>query len=396
MKRFLAILILTLVLLSVFPFSAVAADKPWGSVEFNKHYYRFYNTPMTYSEAKAFCESEGGHIVTITSAAENEFVTSIIDCEAAWLGGNDVAMEGRFVWDTNEFFSYSNWADGEPNNAGPYSSQNHMRMYRNGTWDDIEEDATAPFVCEWDSYKDNTQINIPSDATTFNGHSYVFFFDKSFTWDVAAEYCARMGGHLVTISSDEENVFVNSLCYRTDIWIGASDIEEEGTFKWVNGEKMDYTLWADGEPNNGSGNQDYAHMYTNGTWDDGYNNSSLPFVCEWDFVCVSSSGKGFPYHVWGLWEDSPAATCETDGMQTRVCKTCNAAEFQTVYATGHSYSERTRVSGNVFIPPIVEEEKCIHCGGAIRYEIWDFVWVPIVSVIAILIVIIVVIAKIRG
>ena len=395
MKRFLAILILIPILLSVLPISAVAADKPWGSVEFNRHFYRFYNTSMSYEEATEFCKDQGGHLVTITSAEENEFVASLFSGATIWLGGNDIETDGKFVWDTGEYFFYSNWASGEPNNAGPYVNQDYMRMYDDGTWDDIEE-SSWPFVCEWDSYKDNTKVTIPQGATEFNGHSYIFI-DTTFGWDAAAEFCVRRGGHLATISSAEENDVVHSLCGASNIWLGGNDCETEGTFAWMTGEAMNFTNWSSGEPNDGNGsNQDYMQMYENGLWDDVQDDSSKFFVCEWDFVCVNESGAGYPYHAWSNWMDTTPASCESNGLQTRTCPTCKATETQTVYATGHAYSAKKQVSGNVFIPPIVEEEKCINCNAAVRYESWDYVWVPIVSAIVLLIVIIVIIAKIRG
>ena len=396
MKRFLAILVLIPILLSVLPISAMAADKPWGSVEFDGHYYRFYNTSMTYPEAKAFCEEQGGHVVTITSAEENEFVLSLFSDTYIWLGGNDEAEEGKFVWDTGEYFFYTNWDDGEPNNKGATGNQDNMLMYSWGNWDDIEGSVSYPFVCEWDKYTDDTQLTLPQDVTEFNGHSYIFI-DTTLDWNAAAEFCIARGGHLVTISSMEENDFVHTLCKANNIWIGGNDSETEGTFAWITDEAMDFTNWSSGEPNDGYlRGQDYIQMYQNGLWDDEQSHNLKFFVCEWDFVCVSESGKGYTYHVWSNWVDDTPVGCENDGVQTRTCPTCKKTETQTISATGHAYSARTRVSGNAFIPPIVEEQRCIHCNGAIRYESWDMLWVPIVSAIALLIVIIVVIVKIRG
>ena len=37
---------------------------------------------MTWTEAKAYCESLGGHLATITSAGEQAFIESIINNES--------------------------------------------------------------------------------------------------------------------------------------------------------------------------------------------------------------------------------------------------------------------------------------------------------------------------
>lgn len=394
MKRLLAILLLIPMLLCVFPFGVVASEKPWGSVEFNGHYYRFYSNKLSYTDAKAFCEAEGGHLATVTTSTENEFVASLFSGTSIWLGGNDIDTEGTFRWVTGEYFAYSNWAPGEPNNGK--SNQDYMQMYENGTWDDLDE-MSRSFVCEWDSWKDEpVTISIPADAIQSNGHAYAFF-DIGCTWDEAAEYCAKMGGYLVTITSEDENWAVNWICGSRDIWLGANDVEVEGEFKWITGEAMTYTLWSAGEPNDGNGGgQDYMHMYTSGAWDDGYGGTSLPFVCEWDFICADGK-TGYLYHTWSDWKivDPTLNKCTDVIEEVRECTHCKKQERNTINPSGHSYSSRQRVSGSIFIPPIVEEEKCVNCGGRQIYTDWSFVWLPIVCIIALTIAIVIIVKKIK-
>ena len=68
--------------------------------------------------------------------------------------------------------------------------------------------------------------------------------------------------------------------YAHFTWIGLNDRSVEGTFVWSNGEAVTYTNWTAGEPNN-SGNEDCAHIWSSGTWNDipctGY---PTPYVCE--------------------------------------------------------------------------------------------------------------------
>ena len=53
-------------------------------------------------------------------------------------------------------------------------------------------------------------LSIPSDAKQYNGHMYYAFKD-SVTWNQAKSLCESKGGHLVTITSKEENDFVYDL-----------------------------------------------------------------------------------------------------------------------------------------------------------------------------------------
>ena len=75
----------------------------------NGHYYEVVTTAMTWSDAKAYAESfaydgQQGYLVTITSSQENTDVYNALRAngnhnEMAWLGGNDAAVQGEFVWD---------------------------------------------------------------------------------------------------------------------------------------------------------------------------------------------------------------------------------------------------------------------------------------------------------
>lgn len=114
----------------------------------------------------------------------------------------------------------------------------------------------------------------------YNGHRYKLITEEK-SWKDAEAYCVSLGGHLVTITSEEENSFIQSLINKSTM-IGLSDAAEEGAWSWVTGESLTYTNWAKNEPNNQS-NEDYVLMQVKGTWNDGHlDREKWPFVCEWD------------------------------------------------------------------------------------------------------------------
>lgn len=127
----------------------------------------------------------------------------------------------------------------------------------------------------------SSENNDSSDGIfEYNGHRYKLITEEM-SWTEAEAYCISLGGYLVTITSAEENAFVNSLISKSTM-IGLSDAAEEGAWQWVTGESMTYTNWAKGEPNNQS-NEDYVLMQVKGTWNDGHlDREKWPFVCEWD------------------------------------------------------------------------------------------------------------------
>lgn len=150
----------------------------------------------------------------------------------------------------------------------------------------------------------SAKANIPADAQKYKGHSYKVY-DESRTWTEAKAYCERLGGHLVTITSAEEQSLISLMsyvCSKDLYWIGAYGGVSTGSWKWVTGEKWDYTNWSQAnmpKPDNVEGNEDYVCIYRimlnnnmPGTWNDEPNNGSatddsylIPkfgFICEWE------------------------------------------------------------------------------------------------------------------
>lgn len=119
-------------------------------VSWNGHRYQFIHEEMTWQDAQAYCEDIGGHLVTITSQAEQDFVyTSLVEkYGVAMIGLNDAASEGTWEWVTGEPFSYANWDGGEPNNQG---NEDYVFINANGSWNDGHANREYnSFICEWE------------------------------------------------------------------------------------------------------------------------------------------------------------------------------------------------------------------------------------------------------
>ena len=125
---------------------------------------------------------------------------------------------------------------------------------------------------------------IPTNAKVFKSHHYLFIPDKK-TWQQAKQACEDMGGHLVTITSKEENDFVYKLTSGKNTWIGCTDQEKEGEWKWVTGETFSYKNWADGQPDNFDPDPfGFFWEKTPSRWGDVSDRffGPLSYICEWE------------------------------------------------------------------------------------------------------------------
>jgi len=125
------------------------AEIPRQARVFHDHHYLLWLTPMSWREAKHFCESVGGHLATLTTSQEDAWVRSVFPCRwTYWLGGTDEHHEGSWRWITGEPWTYSCWNQHEPNNSS--GSEHCLQMHQTGTWNDASGHEVRPFLIEWD------------------------------------------------------------------------------------------------------------------------------------------------------------------------------------------------------------------------------------------------------
>lgn len=131
---------------------------------------------------------------------------------------------------------------------------------------------------------------------SFNGHKY-YLIDNSalIGWNDAKQYCKNVfGGYLASITSKEENAFITGLLKEfnySDAFIGGSDREKEGEWKWESGESWSYSNWGANQPDDYKaceGGQDYLRIGQDGAWDDFNSMADISgteiksFICETD------------------------------------------------------------------------------------------------------------------
>jgi formylglycine-generating enzyme required for sulfatase activity len=134
-----------------------------------------------------------------------------------------------------------------------------------------------------------SNATITRPALSASGSSYEIVLG-TFTWHQAKLDAEKRGGHLVTISSEQEwndvKAVLDARGTANSYWGGASDEAQNGTWKWIDGSSMTFTKWAAGEPNEyyGPASENHLHIYSNGLWNDlpGQDYRPAGYICEYE------------------------------------------------------------------------------------------------------------------
>ncbi|KAM9782993.1 uncharacterized protein ACB057_015281 [Neosynchiropus ocellatus] len=121
----------------------------------------------------------------------------------------------------------------------------------------------------------------PDDWLKFESSCYYLSArTESKTWLRSKKDCEKRNALLVIIDSERENEFLSRFFPR--VWIGLSDTDKEGEWKWVDGTALTgATYWMSGEPNDHRTNEDCVELKQNSKeWNDVPCSLTFPFICE--------------------------------------------------------------------------------------------------------------------
>ncbi|XP_054859173.1 hepatic lectin-like [Eublepharis macularius] len=115
----------------------------------------------------------------------------------------------------------------------------------------------------------------------FNEKCYYFSLETA-PWTRAKTRCEEKQSQLVIVNSMAEQNFLQSRTRNERYWMGLTDMDAEGVWRWLDG--SDYTRgfqhWKAGEPNDDARNEDCAHLWGNGEWNDVYCTYLCYYICE--------------------------------------------------------------------------------------------------------------------
>uniref|UniRef100_A0A1S4FT83 Uncharacterized protein n=2 Tax=Aedes aegypti TaxID=7159 RepID=A0A1S4FT83_AEDAE len=108
-----------------------------------------------------------------------------------------------------------------------------------------------------------------------NGDRRFFIPSLKANWYKAVEFCTTLDKRLASIENQAKSDAIAQYVRESDkfanvsrLWIGASDLAEEGVFTWLHNEQLlTYTLWNENEPNNNDKKEHCVELtYHTGKW----------------------------------------------------------------------------------------------------------------------------------
>ncbi len=263
----------------------------------NGHCYKFVKEKMTYAQAEEYCQAEGSYLVEIGSQLEQYFLQRLVGYRrsSAWIGLQDKGQNGNWsLWNSGAPVEYSKWGYGQPNNwyGVEYCGELATFAY-NGKWHDKNCDLKQKFVCERSS----------NQAFLASRKCYSFHEERK-NYSEAQDVCASMGGHLVEINSEYEQLLLKGIfnnnaylgrrkCYSSWIWIGLNNHSNDGNRRtWNSGANITYSNWGSGESAYKLWHRwqstNCVVMDSYGKWQDSVCDTKLRFLCENNIFTSSS------------------------------------------------------------------------------------------------------------
>jgi hypothetical protein len=147
----------------------IAQRQPVLFADNGNHYLALRSPGIGWNEAQALAQSivhqgVAGHLATLTTQAENDFVYSALgSVHWYWVGGYQdrnapdySEPAGGWRWVTGEPWGYTNWLPGEPNNTGAHGDEDFLELLDNltygKTWNDVHPlEHSQGLVIEWET-----------------------------------------------------------------------------------------------------------------------------------------------------------------------------------------------------------------------------------------------------
>ncbi|XP_051766291.1 CD209 antigen-like protein E isoform X2 [Ctenopharyngodon idella] len=123
-----------------------------------------------------------------------------------------------------------------------------------------------------------TSLTEERDGRIYNQSSFYYISSEKKSWTESRKYCTERGADLIIINNKEEQDFVKKMSDGALVWIGLTDSDVEGRWKWVDGSTLTSGFWGSGEPNGRTGEN--CVLTDSSGWADYPCHGHYQWICE--------------------------------------------------------------------------------------------------------------------
>ncbi|XP_056340554.1 macrophage mannose receptor 1-like isoform X3 [Oenanthe melanoleuca] len=276
---------------SILPSGDVEPVKcPEGWLPYGGHCFMVHRDPKEWRAALISCSESSGNLASVHNPEEHGFILSQLGYRAEdelWIGLNDLKIQMYFEWSDGTPVTYTKWLPGEPTHEVTAREDCVLMAGKDGYWADSACDRRLGYICRRDPLQGASGTARTDPACLKGWERYGFYCylvgHTSVTFLEAKKTCERSSGYLTSIRDRYEQAYLTSLIGLSSekyFWIGLSDMEEQGIFKWVTDEGVLYTNWNAAMPGKEAGCVALRTGNAAGLWDVQNCEVKAKFLCK--------------------------------------------------------------------------------------------------------------------
>ncbi|KAM9803539.1 macrophage mannose receptor 1-like [Syngnathus typhle] len=234
-------------------FKAVAtSDCNDGNFLYGDHCYNYQKIYKSWEEAERFCVARGGHLASLHSKEEAQFVYDHSQSQHSSFVGLKNKTKNEYKWSDGTAFDYKEW---EKNTTGDCAFPNSV-----GQISACPCTKERPFVCKTAKRRGPQQLPPlvgQLDWTDkcgwwldnpYSDFCYLIDHQARRTWEQARTNCKDFGGDLLSIANAYEqaivHVYIKAVASEPSLWLGATPTKND--IKWIDGTTINYSRWSAG------------------------------------------------------------------------------------------------------------------------------------------------------
>ncbi|XP_061134400.1 C-type mannose receptor 2-like [Syngnathus typhle] len=252
-----------------------------NSFHYGDYCYRYEKTDKNFDNAEKFCRSREGHLASVHSEEEAQFVYDHSRTSQSVFVGLK-KEEDDYEWSDGTTYDYNNWKNDTKGDCAFLNSVGELSASSCTT--------ERPFVCKRDQHGGLPQL--PSlvgqprwtdtcgwwlnDPT--NNNCYLMIRQPTKTWQDAQANCQRLHGNLLSITNYEEQRFVHGYAMSLpSLWLGADVSTTEDDAQWGDGSPFTYIHSSAGDA---EGGKCLSLITDSGDWKHDTCDEKRSYVCK--------------------------------------------------------------------------------------------------------------------